>query len=198
MQSILLRKCLGVAVATLLGPSLLMAITEKECPVRPATPESYTWDFPMETSSLFQQMMQRALAVQNDADQLDTLQASAGLIGWQDEAGLLEDTKTDVNAMNEMLCRLRHIERVDHPSQQHAIDEIAPKLVELASYTQMAVDYLNSHHDYLFAPNYNSDINGIYLRAKQVHQVMSDSEKYAGAQQEVHTLGHGLGVRSGG
>jgi len=198
MRSIFLRRCLVVAVATLLGPSLLMAITAKVCPVRPATPESYTWNFPKETSGLFQQMMQRAYDVENEAEQLQTLQSSANLIGWQSEAVLLEQTATDVDAMNDMLCRLRHIERVDSPWQQHAIDRIAPKLFELSSYTEMAMNYLNSHHDYLFAPDYNADIKGIYLRATRVRQVMRDSEEYASAQREVHTLGHELGVRSGG
>jgi len=198
MRSIFLRKCLGVAIATLLGPSLLMAITAKVCPVRPATPESYTWNFPKETSGLFQQMMQRASAVKYDADQLQTLQSSAGLIGWQPEAELLQETGNDVNAMNEMLCRLRHIERVDSPWQQHAINRIAPRLIELASYTDMAINYLNSHHDYLFAPGYNADIKGIYVRAKQVHQVIRSSEEHASARQEVHTAGHEVGVRSSG
>jgi len=198
MWSIFLRKCLCGGIATLLGPSLLMAVTEKECPVRPATPQSYTWNFPRETSGLFQQMMQRAFDVENDAEQLQMLQSEPNEVGWQPEGDLLQETRSDVNAMNELLCRLRHIERVDTSRQQHAIDQIAPKLIELADYTDMAMSYLNSHHGYLFAPDYNTDINGIYLRAKQVHQVMRDSEQYAGARQEARTIGRELGVPSGG
>jgi hypothetical protein len=198
MQSIFLRKCLGSAVAVLLGPSLLMAITVKECPVRPATPASYTWNFPKETSGLFQQIMQRAYTVQNEAEELQELQSEADLVGWQPEADLMAQTRDDVNAMNEMLCRLRQIERMDSPWQQHAINRVTPKLIELASYTEMAMNYLNSHHDYLYSLNYNADINGIYLRAKRVNQLLHNSEEYASARHEVHTLGHELGIRSGG
>jgi len=198
MRSVFLHKGLGVAVATLLGPSLLMAtITAKECPMRPATPESYTWNFRQETSDLFQRMTQRAYAVQEEAEQLQTMHSEADLIGWQPEAAQLEQITDDVNAMNETLCRLRHIKHVDSPWQQHAIHRIAPKLMELASYTDVANQYLNSHHSYLYSTDYDADISGIYLRAKGVNQVLHNSEEYASALHEVRTLGHELGVPSG-
>jgi len=200
MKSTFLRKCLCGGIATLLGPSLLMAITVKECPIRPATPESYKWNFPKETSGLFQEMMQRADDVKNDAEQLQILQSDVGEMGgmsWQGEAPLLEETVKDVNSMNEMLCRLRQIERVDRPWQQHAINRMAPKLVELASYTQASMDYLNSHHDYLFDPAYNTDINGIYLRAKQVRRIVRNSEGSALAGQ-APAADHQTNLRGGG
>ena len=180
MRSIFLRKCLGGAIAALLGPSLLMAVTVKECQVRPATPESYKWNFPQETSSLFQQMIQRAHDLRNDAERLQELQSDYSVIGWQGEVPPMVRAVNDVNKMNETLCRLRQIERVDNAWQRRAINRITPKLIELASYTQAAMDYLNAHPDYLFAPSYNTDINGIYARAAQVRRILRSAEENAG------------------
>jgi hypothetical protein len=183
MRSTLLRKCLCGGIAMLFGPSLLMAITVRKCPVSAATPESYKWNFPQETSALFQQMMERAFLVQHDAERLQILQSDYSVVGWQGEVVPMERTVSEVNAMNEMLCRLRQIARVDNPWQRHAINRITPKLIELADYTQTAMDYLNTHQEFLFASAYNSDINGIYARAVRVRRILRNAEEHAGSGQ---------------
>jgi hypothetical protein len=196
-RSTFLRTCLGFGAVALLGPSLLMAVTVKECHVGPPTPESYKWNFSKETSGLFNEILQRADAVEQEAEQLQELQRNADLINYQDEASLLNQARDDINAMDATLCRLRAIKRVDPAWQRRAIDRITPKLYELSSYDEMAITYLNNHPGYLYDPEYNAEINQMQGRAALVYRIMRNTEEYGAARKEVRTLGQNLGIQRG-
>jgi hypothetical protein len=164
------------------------------CSSAPASDASSTSN---EVSTLLQEMQTKAIQVRNLADQLEVFNRDGALLSWQADAGVLTRAKAQVNAMDDMLFRLRAMRQEALPWQQKAIDRIAPKVIELTDYVQAAVQNLNNNHltVHILDKSYTEDANGIYQRSNTIARAIGQYEEYGTARNEIKQLSPKLGMK---
>ena len=101
-----------------------------------------------EFSGFLAQAKSEAVQVQQAAEEMNSFNSN---VGWQTQAGTLEELKTHVNKLGEMVISMNNAEA---PSrwQQNAISEITPLVEQLAAQVTMAFYDLDSSHEaYVFS-----------------------------------------------
>lgn len=156
-----------VGVIALSAPGLFAA-SAKLCPTGPVTAASYTWNFPKEASGLLTQMKTDAFQVRNIAGNLQALDRDGYANFWEYDATLLQSARSQVNAMDGMLCRLETIRRVSTPWEKQAISNVVPNIIELSDTTQAAIQYLNHNHGALMFPAYAGQAEVMYDKANRI------------------------------
>ena len=186
-----LCKAVSLAAAMSIVPGLLAA-SSTGCQDGSPTPESYTWNFPKEAGTLLQRMQIHADKARDLADHLRAYDRSD--VDWHADSILLEQMRSQVNIMDEELCRLRTIERVALPWQRKAIDRVEPAVLELSDVTEAAIEYLNSNQENLWNPDYIADANYMYKDANRIVNIVGSFNEYAKAMNEIRELRPGLGL----
>ena len=191
-----MRKACWEAAALLVAPVMALAASGG-CGVHSPAIASKTVEYSNEASSLLQQMKTKAIQVRYLADQLGTFERDGSVMSWRADAGVLMRAKAQVNAMDGILFRLRAMGQDVLPWQQQAIDRVAPKMVELTDYIQLAMQNLNAHHGTvrLADKSYTLDTGYMYQRADTIARSIGQFEKYATAKNEIQLLGPQLGMK---
>jgi hypothetical protein len=184
------------------SPAVFAASSEM-CPVGPPTAASYTWNFPKEASGLLAQMKSQAIQVRSLADTLQSLDREANENFWQSDATILDQARTHVNDMDQMLCRLETIRRVTNPWEKRAIADVAPSVVELSDSTQDAMNYLRGHEQTLMFPAYTNQAEVMYDKSNRIVNFVDRFQNYVSERAEARKLNHdsrrlgaALGIRS--
>ena len=178
MQSSLMPKVVGFLAALSLA-SAAFAATQPVCQCGPPTPESYKWNFSKEASGLLAQLHQDAYGVRDSADKLEGYNREPFLIDWQADGVTLDSIRDEVNKMDQILCRLRIIERVLPPEQQAEINKITPPTLELTNTAQAAIHYLDRSEDRLFLPSYTAYASEMYSEAGRIERSTTASAEKA-------------------
>jgi hypothetical protein len=150
--------------------SAAFAATPPVCKCGPPTPESYKWNFSQEASGLLAKLHQDAYRVRDSADYLEKYNREPFLIDWRTDAVTLDSIQDQIDKMDQILCRLRIIERVLPPEQQAEINEITAATVELTDTAQAAIHYLNNNQDRLFLPQYTAYAHEMYSEAGRIER----------------------------
>lgn len=178
MRSSLIPKVVGYLAAFSLA-SAAFAATQPVCQCGPPTPESYKWNFSKEASGLLAQFHQDAYGVRDSADTLEEYNREPFLIDWQADGVTLDSIRDQVNRMDQILCRLRTIERVLPPEQQAEINKITPATLELTDTAQAAIHYLDRNEDRLFLPSYAAYAREMYSEAGRIERATTASAEKA-------------------
>ena len=191
-----MRKACWAAATLLVAPVMALAACGG-CGVYSPAIASKTVEYSNEASSLLQQMKTKAIQVRYLADQLGAFERDGSVMDWRVDAGVLMRAKAQVNAMDGMLFRLRAMGQDVLPWQQQAIDRVAPKMVELTDYIQLAMQNLNAHHGtaHLVDKSYTLETGFMYQRANLIARSIGQFEKYASAKNEMRLLGPQLGMK---
>lgn len=186
----------GVA-AFLVVPALLMGSPNQRQTDPPAVAYQ-TLQVHNEASTLLQELRTKAIHVRDLADRLEMFNRDGSTISWQADAAVLTEAKSQVNAMDQMLLRLRTIRGEALPWQQKAIDRVAPKVVELTDYVQDAILNLNNNQPtiHLLDQTYAQDAEDMYQRANTIALSIGQFEEYATAKSEIQQLGPKLGIKT--
>jgi hypothetical protein len=197
MRTTFLYRASYYLLTFMLAPAL-MAVTRPKCAAGPPTPESYTWNFPQEASTLLQNVKQQDSHVLGEVGTLQQLSrdGDGDRIGWQSAATTLNQIRDHVNDMDGMLCRLRTIRRVALPWQQQAIDRLAPHLIELTDYTQSALTYLNRNQEHPYMYPFQQDVEYMWLRADGIYNSVNQYEEYAADLHQVQQLNRRLDLKT--
>lgn len=206
VDSFMTRKYLSLAIVFGLFaacPRAALAASSEMCPAGPLTAASYTWNFPKEASELLAQMKAQAMQVRGLADTLQSLDQEADENFWQYDSTLLDQTRTHVNDMDRMLCRLQSIRRVTNPWERKAIADIAPSVIELSDSTRDTVNYLRGHEDALMFPAFTDQAEVLYDKSNRIVNLVNRFQDYASERAEAHKfnqdtrkLATELGIRS--
>jgi hypothetical protein len=192
----ILYKSIGAAILVLVVPGLLAAISVSKCNCQagPPTPESYTWNFPREATSLLQQVQERAAKARTLVAQLQAFDREQGENDWHLDGDVLTRLKAQVDPMDQMICKLRTISRVCLPWQQKAIHRIAPAVVELTDCTRFELNYLNKDKQWLWNPTYTAETTDMYNEANRIVNSIGSFTEYAKARSEIRELSPKLGM----
>ena len=169
MQSSLMPKVVGFLAALSLA-SAAFAATSPVCQCGPPTPKSYKWNFSKEASGLLAQLHQDADGVVESADTLEEFNREAFLIDWQADGVTLDSIRDEVNKMDQILCRLRIIERVLPAEQQADINKITPATLELTDTAQAAITFLNKNEQRTWLPRYTAYAGEMYSEAGRIER----------------------------
>jgi hypothetical protein len=157
--------------------SAAFAATRPVCQCGPPTPESYKWNFSKEAFGLLAQFHQDAYGVLESADTLEEYNREPFLIDWRADSVTLDSIRDQVNRMDQILCRLRTIERVLPPEQQAEINKITPATLELTDTAQAAIHFLDRNEDRLFLPSYAAYAREMYSEAARIERSTTSAEK---------------------
>ena len=189
------KVCWGAA--TLLVAPVMVLGASGSCGVYSPVMAPTTVEYSNEASSLLQEMQTKAIQVRNLADQLGAFERDGAEMSWRADAGALMRAKSQVNAMDGILFRLRAMGQDVLPWQQQAIDHVSPNMIELTDYVQLAIQNLNAHHGtvHLLDKSYALDTGFMYQRANTIAHSIGQFEEYATAKNEIQLLGPQLGMK---
>jgi hypothetical protein len=166
------------SLAALSLASAAFAATPPVCKCGPPTPESYKWNFSKEASSLLAQLHQYAYSVRNSADILGEYDREPSLSDWRIDAVTLDSMRDQINKMDQILCRLRIIERVLPPEQQAEINKITPATLELTDTAQTAITFLHDNEELTWLPKYTAYAGKMYSEAGRIERgTVTSAEK---------------------
>jgi len=131
-------------------------------------------------------------------DQLSGLERDGVMTGWEEDADYLMEARHQFNAMDASLYKLRAIGPQASPWQQQAIDRIAPKAYEMATYLNDLIKEVNNYQgDVHLHQRYAQDTDRIFNRADYIVNSVDAFEQYASARQEIQQLRPELGLKAG-
>lgn len=160
----------GKLVLTLAGALIFSGVAmaaNMPCMQAKATPESYTWNFSKEGTQLINEVEHNAREVRAEAATLQSLLNSPSM-DWQAHAAELTTAREQINRMGRDLCRLQTIRGQLNANQQAMVDKMAPRIKELAMFTEDAINFLNSHENTLWQPTYRTYDKDMYLEARAI------------------------------
>ena len=120
------------------------------------------------------------------ADRLETF-ARDGDMAWVSHAGQLDDLGSEINDIDQKLCRLETIRRVLAPWQQRAVDQVAIATRLLAE---------NANPQGLYFGAYGRYVNNLYGQAKSLTRSVGSAVGLARASNEHRDLKQNLGARA--
>ncbi len=144
---------------------------------------------PDEASMLIQRIRNESRDIRDNAAVLQSLIREAPLVDWRVHADLLEQVRDEVNSMGADFCQLQAIRSESLPWQKRVMRQIRPEVVELAAYTEHAIDFVHQENLGNYAsPDYTIDVNALYQKANRVETTTNDFVEYAKARQEMREL----------
>ena len=155
-------------------PTIMWAAAPKECVATNPTPRSYTWNFDREASGLLKGIRSDAVTARTRADKLMSFERNP--MDWQIHADQLTALKREVDDMGARLCRLETIHRVITPAEERQVKRVAPLIQYMADNTDDALNYLNAHRLYLWAPSYHEYATNLYHEAGELQHVIQVHE----------------------
>jgi hypothetical protein len=150
--------------------SAAFASTPPASKCEPPTLAPQAWDFSKEASCLLSQLHEDAHEVRDSADTLEEYDREPFLIDYRNDGVVLDSIRDQVDKMDQILYRLRTIERVLPPEQRAEIDKIAPATLELTDTAQAAINYVNTNQDRLFFPSYTAYAHEMYSEAGRIER----------------------------
>ena len=150
------------------------------------TVQSEDWTFPAEASQLLKEIQSTANKLSRDAATLESY--ARGGLGWHSHATQLTLVKEHINAIGERLERLQAIRHVAAPWQQRATDSIVPVAMNLAGYTESAIQHLNENRQHLWAPVYVDRLKVIADRAGEMKESIGLHLQLASTQDKLEAL----------
>jgi len=121
-------------------------------------------------SKLFREFHENAFEVQDWADKLQAYDRAPTLVSADLDAVALDHMRDRINHMDQILERLRSIEKSLPQDQRAEVNQIAPALVELTDTTQAVIHFLNNPDDLLFVPSYEGYLDQIYSESSRVER----------------------------
>jgi hypothetical protein len=149
-----------------------------------------------EASCLLTQIKDQALEVRNLSDTLYSLDEDGTQNMWQYDASLLQEARTHVNDMDQLLYQLRAIPGMTTFAEKRTLALVAPSVVELTDTTQDAIVYLGEHQDALMFPPYRDDAEVMYNKASRIVNFVNDYQNYVLERAKARELRSGLGLPS--
>jgi hypothetical protein len=139
-----------------------------------------------EVSQLLEQSKAAAAQLEHDAAVLETF--TRGNLNWQSHGEQLTRIKEHINTMGGDVKRLQDLRPAAAPWQQEAIDRIIPFMVEMASLTESAIEYVNRNPGKLHTPEYKEYLKDKAELATELSVLISDFVKYDRAKTKMAEL----------
>lgn len=176
----------GLRCATLItAASLFLSVTT----VRAAEDNSAL------VSKLLSQAKTQAYQLREDAAEMELLTqvhesaSSATQISLETKAEAINSINGDVNAMMLLQTKLDNARKMAAPWQQMAIDEIKPLVMELASNTQVVIQYINNAPTKLNSADYKDYVEANSDQAAQLAALINSFIDYGKAKERLQRIG---------
>jgi hypothetical protein len=166
LASLLLLPAFGFAAPHKCGPPE-PAMAAGTCPCAETSQTSKNWNFQKEGSQLLKDINRDAREVRQEAATVKSQYPSLAN-EWFFQADELNMMRYEINQMGQRLCRLQTIHDQLAPWQQKAVEATAPRLKELAIFTEDAIHFANDHRSNMWNPTYRTYMEDIYSQARQV------------------------------
>ena len=179
-------------LASLLLVPGLKATTVGDCtPAKPAA-EMYKGNSEREATHLIKKIEGQSMVVKDDVDVLRAMTRTGDLDSWKAHAIKLAEVRSNVNKMGTELCRLQAIRSSVLPWQQQAINQFQPAVIELADYTEQAIDFTHGEDMANFsAPAYTNDLTIMYQESARIDRTAGDLVENAKVQHDLQQMGRG-------
>jgi hypothetical protein len=99
--------------------------------------------------------------------------------GWQPQATLLNQVRTEVNDMGAKLSRLQDLRAELSPAQKQNIDQLSNTIQLMAISAKDAIAVGNANRQDLWNTTYQRDVSNIYYDAKALTSSVGDAVHYA-------------------
>lgn len=123
-----------------------------------------------------------AYNVKDATARMESFDFERQLIDWHADARILNSERYWANDMDRIMCRLRTIQKVLPPDQQAEIKTPAPSVYEVTDTTQAAIQFLNTHPNWLFVARYEGYPTAMYNEADRAEAATANSGQYAAAR----------------
>ena len=96
---------------------------------------------------------------------------------WDTEGIELQRIKAEVDDMGKRLSRLQQIEGTISPSEQHAVERLAPEVRYMADNTDAAINYRNAHETDFWATSFMQNAKNLNQEAKTASRIIHRGEE---------------------
>jgi len=150
-------------------------------------------EVPTDPRKALRELEMSAKHAETDADQF-RMSISHNNLSPESHLFELDALKADVNKMGKELATLES-ERASLSSwEQQAIDKVTPLLKAEATSTADAIRFFNDNRNYLWAPDYRSDADGIWHDSQQIANTLNGYLKYSEARDQAQHLKTNLNI----
>lgn len=144
-----------------------------------------------QVSNLLQQARTSAVQLKDDSVHMESYARSK--VTWNTHAQQISQIKEHINKSGEILAKLHDARDNAEPWQQNAIDEITPRLKDLASNTEAIIDELNGKKQ-TWHPEYTSYLKSNAETATDLANLIRDHIEYGEAKARTERIGKNLGL----
>lgn len=138
-----------------------------------------------EFTGFLAQAKTEAAQLQRSAEELNSFQYSR--ISWQSQAAKLEELKTHLNKLGELVVRMNNVE-APSPWQQMAIFDVYPMVEELAANVTMTIFYLGEAPDRLAFTSFPEYVAADAELATNTAALLSEYVDYSEAKRTVEDI----------
>jgi hypothetical protein len=137
-------------------------------------------------SRLLLRAKSHAVLAEDDASTLDSYARSK--VSWQIHAAELQRIREHVNDLGQLNKQLSDSRAEGSPWQQTAIDQIDPRLRELADLLTATINHLNDHPSHIQMQAYRDYVKGNAELTSRIAKMIGDFVEYDEAKSKVESL----------
>jgi hypothetical protein len=137
-------------------------------------------------SNLLKQAKSHAVAAKNDAAELESYANSSG--HWQSHARQLDSIREHVNELGQLNKQLSDLRGEGSPWQQNAIDQIDPKLREMADLLTATINHLTDNQSLAHMPPFRDYVKANVELTSELARMISDFVDYDEAKSTADAL----------
>ena len=189
LKSFLISGCASAAMLLFSNPAAAAVI--HQCPSEAAVSGAARAHLRGEADNIFQNIQSQARHAYYHADQLLAFSRNTQ-INWDPQAQELTALKSDVNDIENQLCRLDAIQRDLAPWQRAEIRRISPTAHLMADNTEDAIIFGSNHQHDLWLGTYNRYANNLDNEARTLVHSVDRAVNYAKVSQQYRDLRHGM------
>ena len=168
----------------LLSPSAVVAAVQSCAGFAPTFPSNYS----EQASALLQDVRNDGKQIADQIADLRRLEKDAD-VSWGTHALQLERIQSEIEEMNNKLCRLETVQRVAEGWQRQVIFYVIPRLQAMSNNTHLAIDHVVHHKGELWEPSYRRCTENLHNDAAAVADAIDHGEHLALVRTRESNLG---------
>lgn len=150
---------------------------------------------PITAITLLRDIQAQAADASTYASELQTIALTPD-VSWQAHATALEAVKADVNGMARTLSRLRILRDSCNPEEQHAIDNAAVLVAEMAANTTAAMQFLSEHRADFWMRSYRTEVTNLVNESERLAKSSAEAVQVAKLRAKEKRIDKDLGVEA--
>ena len=150
---------------------LLASSSSTVSPKTSGTAAYQAWDSEADASALLKEIKSISATLKTATGTLESFSRQPQL-SWQTHAYQLNQVREQINTFGEHLDGLQAMQSGMAPWQQSALDQMMPLAAIIAAHAESAIQHVNEHRPYLFAPVYADHLTSLSNRSGDLKQTL--------------------------